>query len=191
MYVWNWIFRDISTHPDGTKSFLPGPFFSLFVRVDHYSYEYANTHISPIISVTTISYLVSPRIRSCAKKQGDESRCGEYRWLVRFPLPVYLSSLHPLWQSWSHGLKLLVHVVLGATTTTTTEQQEESARRQRPRSHSCPLLTTVLSSGSAYQTSFSPLGCCQGHLLLQHTSLKRCGEQETIFHAQRTVLYLP
>ena len=158
------------------------------VLSDQYSYEYANTQISPIISVTT--YLVSSRIRSCAKKQGDESRCGEYRRLVRFPLPVYLSSLHPLWQSWSHGQKLLVHVVLGATTTT--EQQEESsARRQRPRSHSCPLLTTVLSSGSAYQTSFSPLGCCQGHLLLQHTSLKRCGEQETIFHAQRTVLYLP
>jgi hypothetical protein len=49
------------------------------VLSDQYSYEYANTQISPIISVTTISYLVSPRIRSCAKKQGDESRCGEYR----------------------------------------------------------------------------------------------------------------
>jgi hypothetical protein len=95
----------------------------------------------------------------------------------------------------NHGrtVKNQYTVVLVGAITTTTEQQEESgaARRQRPRSHSCPLLTTVLSSGSVYQTSFSPLRCCQGHLLLQHTSLKRCGVQETIFHAQRTVLYLP
>ena len=37
------------------------------------------TPIFHISYVSAMTYLVSAGIRSCAKKQGDESRCGEYR----------------------------------------------------------------------------------------------------------------